>query len=231
MKHQLSIIIPIFNEAEYIGKLLQHIVKNTSKENIKEIIVVDGGSTDNSQQILTIFEELVLLNAPKGRANQLNFGAQAASGNILYFLHADSFPPKDFDKKILHEINKNNIGCFRLKFKNPNHFLLKISQWFTRFNFSLFRGGDQSLFITKKDFDYLKGFNEQYVIYEDIEFINRIYKKFNFKIIKGYVITSERRFKQNGIWKLHFNFLMIHIKNWLGASPEELYQYYSKHVK
>ena len=231
MKHKLSIIIPVLNEAAYLDNLLRHILKISSKENIEEIIVVDGGSTDNSLEIAARFKSVILLESVKGRAKQLNFGAKNSKGNILYFLHADSFPPVGFDKKIIEEIHKNNVGCFRLKFENPNHFLLKISQWFTRFNFQLFRGGDQSLFITKNNFDLLKGFNEEYTIYEDVEFINRIYKRYNFKIIKDYVVTSERKFKKNGIWKLHFNFLIIHIKNWLGASPEDLYNYYLKHIK
>lgn len=231
-KNKISIIIPVLNEAVYILKFLSYLTANFSKENIQEIIVVDGGSTDNSQKIISSFEEVILLNSPKGRARQLNVGAQAAKGGILYFLHADSFPPpKDFDIKIIKHITRYHTGCFRLKFENPNHFLLKISSWFTRFNFSLFRGGDQSLFIRKKDFISLNGYNEQYVIYEDIEIINRIYKRFTFRIIPDYVTTSERKFRKNGIWKLHFNFLMIHLRSWLGASPESLYQYYDKHIQ
>ncbi len=229
--HRISIIIPMLNEADHIEKLLHHILENSSNKNIEEIIIIDGGSTDNSTGIVSKFKNIILLESLKGRAKQLNFGAKKAKGNILYFLHADSFPPKDFDEKIIEEIQKNNTGCFRLKFDNPDHYLLKISQLFTRFNFQLFRGGDQSLFIRKKDYDLLDGFNEKYIIYEDVEFIHRIYKKYTFKIINDYVVTSERKFKKNGIWKLHFNFLMIHIKNWLGDPPEALYKYYTKHIK
>ena len=228
---KISIIIPVMNEAMYIRKVLDYIIKNSSKENIEEIITVDGGSTDGSQEIISSFEEVTLLKSPKGRAKQMNRGAQVAKGNILYFLHADSFPPKGFDNKIINHIGKNNTGCFRLKFENPSHFLLKIPKWFTQFNFSLFRGGDQSLFIRKKDFISLKGYNEQYIIYEDIELINRIYKRFTFIIIPDFVVTSERKFRKNGVWKLYFNFLIIHVKNWLGASPDALYRYYLKHIQ
>ncbi len=231
MKYKLSIIIPVYNEDEYIGRVLQHILDNCSKDNIEEIIIVDGGSSDNSIKIISEFVHVKIYKTLKGRARQLNHGANLAKGAILYFLHSDSYPPKDFDIKVINAIKQNYVGSFRLKFENPNHYLLKISQWTTRLNFSLFRGGDQSLYITKKDFDFLKGFNERYIIYEDIEFINRIYKKHNFKIIKDYVVTSERKFKKNGIWKLHFNFLMIHIKYWFGANPDQLYNYYLKNIK
>lgn len=228
---KISIIIPVCNEEEHIEKVLFHVVNNSFAKNIEEIIVVDGGSTDTTPSIVSKFKEVTYYPTTKGRARQLNYGAKLARGGILYFLHGDSFPPRNFDEKIIHEIRNNNIGCFRLKFENPNHYLLKISQWTTRLNFQLFRGGDQSLFIKKEVFDTLGGFNEDYIIYEDIEFINRVYKSYNFKIIKDYIITSERRFKENGIWKLHFNFLMIHIKYWLGASPKTLFNYYSRKIK
>ena len=231
MKYKISIIIPVLNEEEYIGKLLRHISAKSTKENIEEIIIVDGGSTDNSVKIISKFKNAILLSAPKGRARQLNYGARAAKGNILYFLHADSFPPINFDKKVIHEIHNNNTGSFKLKFEHPNHFLLKIASWLTQFNFKLFRGGDQSLFITKENFRLLNGFKEQYIVYEDIEFIERIYNKFNFTIIDDYVTTSERKFNKNGIWKLYYHFLIIHIKNSLKASPEELNQYYLKHIR
>ena len=228
---KISVIIPVLNEALYIGNLLDHLITNSSKENIEEIIVVDGGSSDDSKKIISSFEKVILLNAPRGRAKQLNFGAQEAKGAILYFLHADSFPPKGFDRAIVKETDRNNTGCFRLEFENPNHILFKIASWFTRFNYSLFRGGDQSLFIRKKDFDFLNGYNERYIIYEDIELISRIYNRFAFKVIPDYILTSERKFRKNGVWKLYYYFLMIHVKSWLGASPETLYQYYHKHIQ
>ena len=228
---KISVIIPVLNEAAYLGRVLEHLIAVSSPDTIEEIIVVDGGSTDGSDEIVKKYEEVRLLESSKGRARQLNSGARAARGSILYFLHADSFPPDGFDKKLIGQVKKGKTGCFRLRFENPDHYLLRTSQWFTRFNFSLFRGGDQSLFIRKSDFLSLSGFDERYVIYEDIEFIKRIYRKFPFVIIPDYVITSERKFRKNGIWKLHFNFLMIHIRSWLGAGPEELHQYYLNHIQ
>ena len=231
MHYKLSIIIPVLNEAKHIGDLLDYLTADAS-EYIEEIIVVDGGSTDNSKSIISKFTSVVLLNSVKGRAKQLNFGAKRAKANVLYFLHADSVPPKNFAKQIILALNNNyQIGSFRLKFDIPSHFLLKISQWSTRLNFSLFRGGDQSLFIPKHVFNELNGFDERYIIYEDIEFIKRIYKHYKFKVLPDYVVTSARRFHNNGIWKLHFNFFVIHVKSFFAASPEHLYKYYMRHIK
>ena len=104
--NKISIIIPILNEADNIQNLLQYLMSNSKEENISELIIVDGGSTDNSQEQIKTFigssaskTNIKLLKSPKGRAKQMNLGAKTAQGNILYFLHADSFPPKNFDYK------------------------------------------------------------------------------------------------------------------------------------
>ncbi len=232
----ISIIIPVFNEAETIESLLSYLSANSSSENISEILVVDGDSTDGTRDLVVGFSEnsgsnIRLISSEKGRSKQMNSGARNASGNILYFLHADSFPPKGFDTSILTKVEKGNVsGCFRMKF-DSDHPLLRFSQWFTQFNFKFCRGGDQSLFVKRDVFEKLNGFNERYIIYEDCEFINRLYDSFNFTIIPNYVITSSRKYSQIGTWKLQYHFAVIHLKKWMGVSPEELYKYYSRNIK
>ncbi|MFT5437767.1 MAG: rSAM/selenodomain-associated transferase 2 [Ulvibacter sp.] len=231
----ISIIIPVINEADTIVSLLEYISKNSSLKNISEIIIVDGGSQDKTRQIVDLYAKksianIRLISSEKGRARQMNTGARSATGTILYFLHADSFPPNNFDESIISEIQRGEIaGCFRMRFDN-NHPLLKFSQWFTRFNIKLFRGGDQSLFISNELFDQMNGYDEQYLIYEDCEFISRLYKKHGFTIIPDYILTSARKYDQIGTWKLQYHFAVIHLKNSLGVSAEKLYQYYERSV-
>ncbi len=233
--HLISIIIPIYNEAENISTLLNYLLKNASKENISEIIFIDGGSTDGSQKTVQSFESLnnfkiLLLNSAKGRAKQMNLGAKHAKGNILYFLHADSFPPKNFDNLIINQVNKGNqAGCFKMKF-NSNHVWLKIASWFTQFNWKSCRGGDQSLFVTSILFNKIGGFNEAFVIYEDNDFISKLYTHKQFTVIQKWLTTSARCYKSNGIYKLQFHYWTIHLKKWLGASPKVLNDYYLKHI-
>ena len=231
----IGIIIPVINEAGTIVSLLDYISKNSSLENISEVIIVDGGSQDGTCEVVDLYAKssffnILLISSEKGRARQMNVGARAATGNILYFLHADSFPPNNFDISIISEIKKGaTAGCFRMRF-DSDHPLLKLSQWFTQFNLKLFRGGDQSLFISSELFDQMKGYDEQYFIYEDCEFINRIYKKYHFTIIPEYILTSARKYDELGTWKLQYHFSVIHLKNSLGVSAEKLYQYYERHI-
>jgi len=231
----ISIIIPVLNESENIVKLLPHLTKNASDQNGMEIIVVDGGSTDGTPQLVKDFSEknnlkTLLITSEKGRAKQMNAGAKKATGEILYFLHGDSFPPKDFDQFILSTLDQGaDAGSFRMKF-DSHHPVLKVSQWFTQFNYKFCRGGDQSLFIKKEVFEQLQGYQESFIIYEDCEFINRIYDGYKFKVINAYLTTSARRYRKNGTVKLQYHFTIIHLKKLFGASPESLSNYYQKHI-
>ena len=229
-KLYISIIIPILNEEKTIGELIHHLLKNSSEENISEIIVVDGGSTDNSELIVQQFKDALFLKSEKGRAKQMNLGAQNAKGTILYFLHADSFPPKQYDQLIINEVENGNFaGCFKMKF-DSTHWWLKLAGWFTQFNWKACRGGDQSLFITKDLFIRIEGFDERFVVYEDNDLINKLYAMKQFVIIQQWITTSARRYTTNGVWKLQYHFWMIYIKKWFGAPADELFEYYKKYI-
>ncbi|WP_250433151.1 TIGR04283 family arsenosugar biosynthesis glycosyltransferase [Hanstruepera flava] len=253
MKNQLSIIIPVLNEADNIALLLNHLINNSSPKNSTEIIIVDGGSTDGTLEKVKAFvtssvptftvgmyregepkpdtqTNIKLLHSPKGRAKQMNLGAKHATGNILYFLHADSFPPKNFDALIINEIEKGNqAGCFRLQF-DSKHWWLRLASWLTQFSWRACRGGDQSQFITKKLFDDIGGYDENYTIYEDNILINELYARKKFVVIQEKIKTSARLYQKHGVWKLQYHFWTIYVKKWFGASADELYNYYKKHI-
>lgn len=225
----ISIIIPVINEADIIRHLLKHLKTKSTTNHIKEIIVIDGGSDDNTS-IIAKEEGAIVLQSKQGRAIQMNVGTQDAQGDILYFLHADSFPPKGYDDFILQEIKKgHNAGCFRMQF-DSNHWWLQLAGWLTKFKWKACRGGDQSLFISKQLFRELNGFDERYTIYEDIDLINKLYKRNTFTIIPHWLTTSARRYRKNGIWTLQYHFWAIYVKKWFGASANDLEIYYNKHI-
>jgi rSAM/selenodomain-associated transferase 2 len=228
---KISIIIPILNEENSISKILDYLIEIKNPKFCNEIIVVDGRSEDKTLDILKSYPDIIVLQSQKGRAKQMNFGAKNATSEILYFLHSDTFPPKNFDAEIINQVQKGNFsGCFKMKF-DYNHIVLKVSQWFTQFNFQSCRGGDQSLFVKKDLFERLKGFNEHLTIYEDNELINRLYRNSNFVVIQKTVTTSARKYLNNGIWNLQFHFMIIHIKYWLGTNQENIVKYYQKNIK
>jgi len=225
----ISIVIPVLNEERHLGALLQYIGQSSSPDLVREIICVDGGSSDLTVDIAKKHGARVILSE-RGRAVQMNLGAKHAQGSVLYFLHADTFPPKHFDQIILKATEKGHkAGCFRMKFDTKNRFL-GFFAWFSRINHILCRGGDQSLFVQQALFNQLGGFNETYKIYEDTEFISRVYRHDQFMVLPHYVITSARKYHEVGWFRLQFHFAMIHLKNFFGAGPEELHRYYNKNI-
>ncbi|MCP4975982.1 MAG: glycosyltransferase family 2 protein [Maribacter sp.] len=226
---KISIIIPVLNEEDHIGELINYILKNSTSRHISEILVIDGGSSDNTISIVQKTGATVF-TSEKGRAKQMNLGANNSKGDILYFLHADTFPPKNFDHHILNAISSNQkAGCFQMRF-DSNNWLLQCFAWFSRYSHRICRGGDQSLFISKELFVKTKGFNEDYIVFEDNEFISRLYQRTIFKILPYHVKTSARKYRKLGIVKLQYHFGVIHLKNYLGAGPDKLYDYYKKKI-
>tara|TARA_R100001369_G_scaffold50454_1_gene77183 strand:- start:282 stop:1049 length:768 start_codon:yes stop_codon:yes gene_type:complete len=232
----ISIVIPVLNEASSIEKLLQHLIENVTPKNLAEITVVDGGSTDGTRQLIKNFEAkleigIQLISSEKGRAKQLNTGAKNATGSILYFLHADSFPPKNFDELIISEVEKGNpAGCFRMQF-DSNHWWLRLASWLTKFSWRACRGGDQSQFITRELFDEIGGYDETYIIYEDNILINELYERNTFVVINKKLTSSARLYREKGVWYVQYHFWTIYVKKWLGADADQLFAYYCKHLR
>lgn len=196
----ISIIIPVLHEDLRIGLLLDHLLRANVDQPL-EVIVVDGDS-GSSKLNLEQYNWVTWLTSSKGRAIQMNAGARAASGDILYFVHADTLPPLTFYADIMAAISKGYvIGSFKFRlvpesfFTNINSF---VSGFYTRFS----GGGDQSLFIKREVFFKEEGFNETYCIMEDFEFVRRIRSKYNFHIIQNEILVSARKYKANSYWKV-----------------------------
>jgi rSAM/selenodomain-associated transferase 2 len=198
---------------------------------MQQIIVVDGGSTDNTVSIARDAGVTVATSLKKGRAAQMNFGASLAKGDVLYFLHADTYPPQDFLADIRDAVsNGYGAGCYRLSFDHP-HWFLKANCWFTRFDVNAFRFGDQSLFVTKKLFDSVGGFKESHVVLEDQELVKRLKKKSRLIIISKTVITSARKYRENGIYKTQAIFFFIYALYRLGLSQSALVKMYRRLIR
>ena len=194
MPYKISIIIPTYNEAVSIAKLIAYLYKYGA-DMIGEIIVSDAGSTDQTLAIAEQSGALALLSPEKGRAAQMNYGVSKASGDIFYFVHADSFPPENFTSGIITAVNSGyDFGRYRTKFDSTK-FLLKVNAWFTRFNWFICYGGDQTLFVTRKFFEQSGGFKKELLIMEEYEFCERMIKQGRYKIFRDAALISARKYE------------------------------------
>jgi rSAM/selenodomain-associated transferase 2 len=225
-----SIIIPTYNEADQIARTISQVHAAIGKHKF-EILVVDGGSIDETIAIAKNCGAIAVKSEQKGRAAQMNKGAAIARYKILYFLHADSIPPQGFTDQIMEAYNKGVIsGCFRLAF-DYNHWFLKTNCWFTRFNVNAVRFGDQSLFVTKDVFHKCGGFREDLLMMEDQEIIHRIKKHGKFKVMNDAVITSARKYLDNGVYRMQGIFYRIWALYYLGYSQEQLLKLHRRLIR
>ncbi|HQW13019.1 MAG TPA: TIGR04283 family arsenosugar biosynthesis glycosyltransferase [Saprospiraceae bacterium] len=227
----ISVIIPTYNEEAQIKNTIHGLWQYDEEKLISEIIVVDGGSTDHTVAIATEEGVKVVVSPRKGRAAQLNFGAALAKGKIFYFLHADSIPPRNLTADILEAVKHGySIGCYKLAFDYP-HWFLKVNCWFTRFNVNGVRFGDQSLFCTREAFEKCGGYDEGLLMMEDQEIIYRLKKQGKFIIMNGVVITSARKYLDNGIYRMQVIFYYIWLLYYLGYSQGYLLGVHRRLIK
>ena len=225
-----SIIIPTYNEAGQIAATISNIYAANTLHEI-EIIVVDGGSTDNTTSICRQLGVTVVTSDSKGRAAQMNRGASVAGFEMLYFLHADSIPPNGFTSQIVKAFTSGGrSGCFRLRFDHK-HWFLQAHAWFTRFDVNAVRFGDQSLFVTKDVFLKAGGFREDLLMMEDQEIIHRLKRHGPFKILNDFVVTSARKYLDNGVFRMQGIFYRIWAMYYLGYSQEQMLRVYKRLIK
>lgn len=223
----ISIIILTYNEEDQIAKTIEWVGQKNNSCYFTEVIVVDGGSNDRTKEKAEKAGAKFVISPQKGRAVQMNYAASIANGDILYFLHADCLPPKDFAKKIIESVNTGyKSGCFRLQFDEA-HWFLKANCWFTRFNINQFRFGDQSLFVTAGIFKKAGGFNKKMIVLEDQEIISRIRKYTKFKVMNAYITTSARKYLLNGIYKTQAVYYLIYAMYQLRFSQQKLVRTYT----
>ncbi|MET4083844.1 rSAM/selenodomain-associated transferase 2 [Pedobacter sp. UYP30] len=222
----ISVLIPTFNEEDVISWTIKCLLALDTQKFIKEIIVADGGSTDATCAKAIGAGALVLKCPKKGRAAQMNFAAKNATQEILYFIHADTQPPLGFTEDILRAVHSGfDAGSYRLKF-DCDHWFLSLNAWFTRFNVDAVRFGDQSLFVTKSAFEKSDGFLESLVVMEDQHIIKELKKLVKFKLFDKAVVTSSRKYLENGVYKTQAVFFLIFFMYKLGYSQKTLVKTY-----
>ncbi len=225
---ELSIIIPFYDSGQVLSHFLPIILSRLSDELDVELILVDAFQRPDIEKRCKDRGVRYGYADVARRSVQMNFGADLATSNRFFFLHIDSIPPQNFDKLIMKAPDES--GCFRLAF-DPPHWFLNAFAYFTRFKWAIARGGDQGLFVDRDQFYALDGFKSEWSIMEDIDICVRLSRSGNFRILPEELITSSRKYRENGVYKLQTVFTVLTAMYWLGFSNRKIKRFYRKWIK
>ncbi len=223
---RFSVIIPTLNEEKAIGKCIEAV---RGIETTVEIIVSDGGSADRTVEVAES-HGVVVCRSPKGRGRQMNAGASLAKGDILLFLHADTFPPGGAFNRLTSIFSDSGvkIGVFGLSF-DMKHWLLGLGllERLSAVGPGWLRFGDSSITIRRDFFQSLGGFPDQ-PLFEDLELLRRAARITRIKRIPMKVVTSARRFVDSGVVRQLIRNVYYTARYFTGTSPETLAEAYER---
>jgi len=222
---RVSVIIPALNEAAAIVATLQSV----RRESPHEVIVVDGGSSDNTVQLAADHGAQVISSKP-GRARQMNAGAAKARGDTLLLLHADTRLPADWHALVLETLARPGViaGAFGFEIDAPI-VGKRILEWGTnlRSRWRQIPYGDQGLFLKRAVFEEEGGFG-MLPIMEDYEFIRRLRRRGKIVTLGQSAVTSGRRWQRVGLLRTLLLNQLIIAGYHFGVSPGRLASFYRK---
>lgn len=216
----LSIVLPALNEAAGIERTLMRLQPMRARG--VEIVLVDGGSADNTLEQARPWVDQLLCTA-RGRAVQMNAGALAARGAVLLFLHADTLLPAEADREVLSAMAKGaRWGRFDVQIEGRARMLRVVGALMNlRSRLSGIATGDQAVFVSRQAFEQVGGFPVQ-ALMEDIELSRRLKRLGRPTCLRARVRTSGRRWATRGVWRTIFLMWRLRWRYWRGESAEQL---------
>lgn len=223
---RLSIIIPAFREGE---EAALQIHKLSRQPQVSEVIVAAFDCSPSFKRPLKRIPKIKLLEAPqKGRASQMNFGASAARGDLLLFLHADTQVAPGGLQEMTETLRQDRWigGAFRLSF-NLSGWRYRLKAWGANMRSKILGlpYGDQGYFIRREVFERLGGFQNM-PLFEDVEFFDRFKKEGPWALLQSGVVTSARRWEKQGYWKATVKNMFWIVLYKMGVSPSWLAKKY-----
>ncbi|HEY3373779.1 MAG TPA: TIGR04283 family arsenosugar biosynthesis glycosyltransferase [Candidatus Aquicultor sp.] len=231
----ISIIVPVLNEEEAIPGFINQLHEQDYQE--FELIIADGGSRDRTVAVagsrLSIERhpiDMTVIHAPKGRAWQMNVGAKEAHGEILLFLHADTYLPQGALRALEEAVQQDSRvtgGRFKVKLDNKG-LAFRIVGSMINVRDRIFGGftGDQAIFVRKDVFEEIGGFRE-IELCEDLDMAQALKKKGGVIRIPLCVTTAARRWEKSGIVRTILLMWIIRVLFYAGISPVRLAQIYA----
>lgn len=220
---RLSIVVPALDEAAEIERCLGRMQGARARGH--EVIVVDGGSGDATSALAQALADRVI-EAPRGRAAQMNAGAAIARGEGLLFVHADTQLPEGADSQVIAALGQGPWGRFDVRIAG-RHRLLRVVAWMMnlRSRLSGIATGDQAIFVRRPVFDALGGY-AAIPLMEDIEFSLRLRRLAWPRCLRDRVETSGRRWESRGILRTVALMWRLRLAYRLGADPARLAERY-----
>lgn len=225
-----SVVVPVINEAERINALIEHL-RSLDLSGAIEIIVVDGDVTGGTIRVIAD-DNTVVARSDKGRARQMNRGAQLARGEVIMFLHADTQLPPNALKAVKSVLEDDRCvgGAFNLGVDTKNivvHCIAAISNFRNRLTHVPF--GDQAIFLRRDYFNDIGGFRD-IPFMEDVELMKRIRKRGDrIRIVSEQVTSSARRWEKEGVVFCWLRNVLVLALFGLGVSPQRLARFYRSH--
>jgi rSAM/selenodomain-associated transferase 2 len=225
MAQSLSIVIPALDEAANLARVLPTLV---AREPAAEVLVVDGGSADDSRAAVARVPSVRWLSGPRGRARQMNAGARAARGDILLFLHADTVLPEGAGAAIVAALaDAGTVGGrfdVRLDSRRP---LLALVGWLMnrRSRLTGICTGDQGIFVRRTVFEALGGYPD-IPLMEDVELSRQLKRRGRLVALPLRVVTSARKWEREGVVRTIVLMWGLRLLYALGVSPARLHRCY-----
>lgn len=223
MVSSLSIIIPTLNEAQMLPTCLAKVSEWWPEA---EVIVADGLSDDETVRLAEAAGAHVVRDLPRSRGEQLRAAAEIASGEWLFFLHADSKVDETAARvaDAYRSDSSNRLGMFQIRFDSPT-LLLRFSAWWTRFDSVFTRFGDQGILIRRDYYRELGGF-KPWPLFEDVDLCRRARRRQSIDVLPAALVTSARRFERRGPYRQQLNNAWLLLRYLMGADPHQLVRNY-----
>ena len=227
---RLSIVIPALNESVNLARNLPRLV---TREPDAEMVVVDGGSDDDSREAVARVPSVQWLVGERGRARQMNAGARATHGDVLVFLHADTVLPDGAGAAIREALVDPAFvgGRFDVRL-DSRRILLAMVGWMMnqRSRLTGISTGDQAIFVRRKTFDAVGGFAD-IPLMEDIDFTRRLKRHGRMAALRLRVITSARKWELKGVVRTIVLMWALRLLYALGVPPARLHRWYYGQAK